>query len=110
MIRGIKVYAAFKPLPEKERKTRGKRGATVAVGTPDEELYGVLKRLRMELSLMEKVPPYVIFSNASLADMATRRPRTYEEFLEISGVGEVKAARYGDVFLSAITEYLMGEE
>ncbi|MBQ7322320.1 MAG: DNA helicase RecQ [Clostridia bacterium] len=110
LFRGIKVYAAFKPLPEKERKTRGKRGATVAVGTPDEELYGVLKRLRMELSLMEKVPPYVIFSNASLADMATRRPRTYEEFLEISGVGEVKAARYGDVFLSAITEYLMGEE
>ena len=113
LFRGTKVYAAFKPLPEKakkERKTRGKRGAAVAVGTPDEELYGVLKRLRMELSLMEKVPPYVIFSNASLADMATRRPRTYEEFLEISGVGEVKAARYGDVFLSAITEYLMGEE
>ncbi|MBO7177365.1 MAG: DNA helicase RecQ [Clostridia bacterium] len=109
-----RVYATFKPLPEKEKKTkerrsRGKRGAVVVPTEIDEELYNQLKRLRMELSLMEKVPPYLIFSNATLADMAARKPCTLDEFLTISGVGESKAARYGDIFHSAIAEYLINE-
>ena len=46
-----------------------------------------------------------VFSNATLADMAVKRPHNHAEFLQVSGVGEVKAARYGDAFLNAIREW-----
>lgn len=49
----------------------------------------------LQLARQEEVPLYVIFSNATLADMARRRPQTMEEFLSVSGVGEVKARKYG---------------
>ena len=48
------------------------------------------------------MPAYVIFSNATLEDMAGKAPKTVEQFLEVSGVGEVKARRYGKVFLDEI--------
>ena len=112
---GERVTAAFKAPPKKEPKKKKTRSHRASVATPieagaaDEQLYDVLKRLRMELSLMEKVPPYIIFSNATLAEMSAKKPCTYEDLLAISGVGEKKAARYGDIFLSAIVEYL-GED
>ena len=52
-----------------------------------------------------KQPKYVIFSNATLTDMAEKAPRSMEELLEVSGVGAKKAARYGEAFLQAIEEY-----
>jgi len=48
------------------------------------------------------VPPYLIFSDASLRDMARLRPRTPAAFLEVKGVGEWKAAEFGERFLAAI--------
>jgi len=54
------------------------------------------------------VPVYIVFSNATLADMAARQPRSPAEFLRVTGVGEVKAARYGQVFLEEIRRW-MGE-
>ena len=50
----------------------------------------------------------MVFSNAALVDMAAKRPRTREEFLGVSGVGEVKAARYGEAFLRVIADYEAG--
>ena len=58
-----------------------------------------LKALRMKLAQAEKVPAYIVFSNATLEDMARREPKTMEEFLQVSGVGAYKAERYGDAFL-----------
>ena len=58
-----------------------------------------------ELAKAEGVPAYVVFSNATLADMAVKRPENMDEFLEVSGVGEYKAARYGKAFLKAIREW-----
>ena len=52
------------------------------------------------------MPAYVIFSNTALRDMAVRAPLTMEEFLRVSGVGRVKAERYGEVFLQEIRCYL----
>ena len=54
------------------------------------------------------VPLYVIFSNATLADMARRRPTDLEGFLEVSGVGEVKARKYGKAFLRTLAQ--VGED
>ena len=68
-------------------------------------LFPVLRTLRARLAQEEDVPAYVVFSNATLADMAARRPGSMAEFLEVSGVGEVKARRYGKVFLAEIAAY-----
>ena len=64
-----------------------------------------LKRVRARVAREEKTPLYLIFSNATLADMARRRPRTLEELLEVSGVGQVKAQKYGEAFLRALAGY-----
>ena len=72
-------------------------------------LLAVLKAERNRLAREEGVPAYIIFSNATLADMAAKCPHTPEAFLEVSGVGKVKAARYGQAFLDTITSYLSGK-
>ena len=69
-------------------------------------LYEALRAQRAELAKRESVPAYVIFSNATLADMAEKAPRSLSELLEVSGVGERKASRYGEVFLRTIEEYI----
>ena len=61
--------------------------------------------LRNELSQKQNIPAYLIFTNASLTDMAARQPDTMEEFLQVSGVGEYKAKRYGKVFLDRIAAW-----
>ena len=82
-------------------------GATLsgqaAVGNP--ELFEQLKKLRNRIATQQKVPAYIVFSNAVLVDMAARCPRTMDEFLEVSGVGAVKAQRYGENFLHVIEQY-----
>ena len=70
----------------------------------DEGLLTRLKRVRMELARAEGRPPFMIFSDATLKDMAQRRPRTLADFYEVSGVGDVKARKYGARFLEAINK------
>ena len=68
----------------------------------DQTLFQSLRRLRRELADCAGVPPYLIFSDRTLIDMAIRRPRNTEEFLAIHGVGEAKRARYANAFLEVI--------
>ncbi len=70
-----------------------------------EELYERLQKLRKRLADEQSVPPYVVFSNASLRLMAQIQPQNRGQFLEISGVGSRKLAQYGDVFLAEIKEF-----
>ena len=77
----------------------------VPAAPPDQSLLSALRSERTRLARQEGVPPYIIFSNAALADMAARAPRTPEEFLEVSGVGQVKARRYGEAFLAVIAAW-----
>lgn len=86
-------------LDEAEMGEKFPRSGTVET---DSRLLAALKALRGRLAKEEKVPAYVIFSNATLEDMAGKAPKTMEQFLEVSGVGEVKAHRYGKVFLDEI--------
>ena len=74
----------------------------------DGSLLSALKALRFRLAREAGVPAYVVFSNAALADMAALRPLDMEEFLRVSGVGRVKAERYGQVFLEAIRDWRAG--
>ena len=72
---------------------------------PEIQPWEIEHRKLARLAAAEGVPAYVVFSNATLADMAAKAPHTMEDFLEVSGVGEIKAARYGEAFLKAIAAY-----
>ena len=74
----------------------------------DGSLLAALKALRSRLAQEAGVPAYIVFSNAALADMAALRPLDMEEFLKVSGVGRVKAERYGEDFLRAIRDWRAG--
>nr|WP_325215253.1 DNA helicase RecQ [uncultured Oscillibacter sp.] len=89
----------------------GAAGRTVpraAAQEADGSLLAALKALRFRLAQAAGVPAYVVFSNAALADMAALRPLDMEEFLQVSGVGRVKAERYGEAFLKAIRDWRAG--
>ena len=82
-----------------------------AIGIPkisleDADLFDVLKELRATLAKEAGVPAYVVFSNATLTDMAKKKPKTLSEFRKVSGVGEIKAAWYGQAFVSRIKHYI----
>jgi ATP-dependent DNA helicase RecQ len=68
----------------------------------DRELYERLRTLRRELAEENGVPPYVIFSDKTLRELAAHRPTNREEMLAIHGIGEVKFERYGEVFLDLL--------
>jgi ATP-dependent DNA helicase RecQ len=71
----------------------------------DEDLFERLRRLRKRLADERGVPPYIVFSDVSLRQMARNYPSNEMEFAQISGVGEQKLKRFGKVFLSAIAKY-----
>jgi ATP-dependent DNA helicase RecQ len=86
---------------------RGRRHATArevhGAHEVDTSLFERLRALRRELAAQRGVPPYVIFSDATLLEMAARRPSTLAELAGIKGVGEKKLADLGETFLAAIT-------
>jgi ATP-dependent DNA helicase RecQ len=84
-----------------ERKS-ARREAREAFPTADRPLFEKLRATRLELAKAQSVPPYVIFHDRTLAEMAARRPRSVAELAAIPGVGEAKLARYGKAFLEVI--------
>lgn len=73
--------------------------------SPVEQLFEQLKAVRKQLAASTSTPAYIIFSDATLLDMARRRPATMEDFMQVQGVGERKAVRYGKKFISAIRKF-----
>ena len=73
-----------------------------------ESLFAELKQLRYDIAAEEGVPAYIVFTNHALHDMCRKMPTTLDEFMEVSGVGEVKAERYGSAFLEAIAAWQGG--
>ncbi|MGA1977392.1 MAG: DNA helicase RecQ [Bacteroidales bacterium] len=76
----------------------------------DEELFSILKDLRKKISKQKDVPPFVIFQDPSLEDMAIQYPVTIDELQNISGVGAGKAQRYGKEFVDIIKKYVEEKE
>ena len=74
------------------------------------ELYERLRRLRADIAREENVPAYVVFSNATLADMAKKMPKNTTELRRVSGVGEIKAQWYGKKFLKEVKDFLSEQE
>ena len=71
----------------------------------DKELFSLLKALRKEIAAKSAVPAFVVFADSSLKEMSLKKPKTMSEFLQISGVGNKKAEKYGGMFLKAIMLY-----
>jgi len=95
---------------KKQRKAAALAGrAAERTGLPvDEQLFEGLRALRKRLADEQHVPAYVVFSDATLAEMAARKPATHAELLEVNGVGQAKLERYGDAFLEALAERASG--
>jgi ATP-dependent DNA helicase RecQ len=71
----------------------------------DASLFRELRKLRKQLSEDEGVPPYVVFNDATLLELAQYKPTTEAEMLNINGIGHRKLERYGALFLECIREY-----
>ena len=72
----------------------------------DEELLGLLKALRKKVAREKNLPPYVIFQETSMEEMATTYPTTREEMAQINGVGMGKVQKFGRPFIDLITKYV----
>ncbi len=90
---------------EKKPETAARRTEELAADV-DEKLFEKLRTLRTKVAQRAGVPPYVVFSNATLADMAARQPKSEYELLGVRGVGEAQARRYGAEFVDCIRAYL----
>ena len=85
------------PTRFKAKPIRPKRTAS-----PDDTLLDALKQLRKQLTEKDRIPPYQVFTDASLEDMVERRPVSLDAFSDVHGVGQIKLDRYGRVFVSLI--------
>jgi ATP-dependent DNA helicase RecQ len=88
--------------PKAKGKARGRTPQSLGV---DPELFAILRGVRLRLARERGVPPYVIFHDRTLQEMADRRPRTLDDLHDIYGVGARKAADFGDAFLDAIRTF-----
>ena len=88
------------------KQAKAVSSATAKDAVPaDKELYNTLSALRYKIANLEGVPAFVVFSNATLLDMAAKQPVIRPEFLQVSGVGDRKAERYGETFMQCIREW-----
>ncbi len=87
------------------RRSAAGRPSARELGPEESGLFEDLRRLRHELAEERGVPPYVIFSDASLSDMARMRPTAKKNFARIRGVGELKSENFAEIFTARIREY-----
>ncbi|MDW7730852.1 MAG: DNA helicase RecQ [Methanolobus sp.] len=84
--------------------------ASKKASNKDNELFTRLKELRKSMAELQDVPPYVVFADTSLKQMASKKPGNKAELLKITGVGEYKLKKYGDIFLKEISKYCEEQE
>ena len=86
----------------RDRRRRGGADDVAATSEPDRELWEALRSRRLELAREQGVPPYVIFHDSTLLEIARRRPQRLDDLARISGIGEFKLARYGESMLAVV--------
>jgi ATP-dependent DNA helicase RecQ len=105
LLKGMVMPKLIRPAQRahvKERHGAAQAGSWEGV---DRELFERLRDLRHEIATEKRLPAYMVFDDATLRDMARRRPASPEEFLHVRGVGERKASEYGARFLAAIQDF-----
>ena len=86
-----------------ERKSRSEQGSKEI--SYDKNLFEELRELRSSIAARENVPPYIVFPDTTLAELASYFPLKFEDLHLISGFGEVKIRKYGEEFLSVVQDY-----
>lgn len=89
-----------------ERQVLVKEQVVKKIKIEENELFTILKELRMDISREEKIPPYMVFGDSTLKELSNRMPITEEQFLDISGVGNSKLNKYGEKFMEKIKTYI----
>lgn len=105
--KGAKVLRGQEKVYRKTTLIADKR--PVSADNFSESLFEELRALRLDIAKSEGVPPFMIFSDASLKDMASRLPQTQAQMLDVSGVGPVKLKKYGHTFLDKLIAYKKAE-
>ncbi len=95
----------FRRDPRPATKPSRKKGIVALENPEDRELFEALRALRLELAREQGVPPYVVFSDRTLIEMAAAKPRDETEFEALHGVGAAKLERYAEVFLAKVASY-----
>ena len=104
-VRALKERRTFAMVRHLKLKSHSKSKARVASNEQlDSDLFERLRRLRKQIADEAGMPPYIVFSDATLRELAKEKPTTLSEFRMVSGVGDVKLERYGDVFVRAIAQ------
>ncbi|HEY4083886.1 MAG TPA: DNA helicase RecQ [Burkholderiaceae bacterium] len=93
------------PAPRARRDKVTRSTPQPAVADADRDLFQALRKKRLELARAQNVPPYVIFHDKTLIELAAARPRSRTEMTNVPGVGEAKLDRYAPAFLTVIAEY-----
>lgn len=91
-----------KRVAAKTRSRSAAKAKTSSLGAADSELLTRLKALRMDFAKQLGKPAFVVFSDATLIDMVSRKPKTREEMLDVSGVGPSKFERFGEAFMAEL--------
>ncbi|TIX48939.1 DNA helicase RecQ [Alteraurantiacibacter aquimixticola] len=91
--------------PERQQRRGGRKGRNSAPNPVGDPLFDALRELRRELATEAQVPPYVIFHDATLREMAATRPSSLAELGSIGGIGAKKLEAYGDAFLGVIRQH-----
>ena len=103
LLRGEETIELRRPKKrERRRSRRDTPPGSAAAGVADPALFDALRDLRLDLSKALNVPPYLVFHDRTLKEMAERKPRSRTELAAITGVGRKKLERYGDEFLALI--------
>lgn len=97
-------FAKPRAVAGKSPKSRKKTDRST-IPAYESDLFEALRRLRKQLADEQNVPPYVVFSDSTLRELAAHKPASLAAFRGISGVGDVKLERYGEPFVTAIREF-----
>ncbi|MEL6902202.1 MAG: DNA helicase RecQ [Cyanobacteria bacterium J06606_4] len=102
-----KIVAVEIPVAQQasQPSTPGKQPSTVELSDIETSLMNELRILRKKLADEQSVPPYIVFSDASLRQMSQKRPQTPGDFSQISGVGNRKLVQYGETFTQLIRSF-----
>ena len=100
-----KTRSKSKSKAKSKTKSKLKSKSKSGLSPEDEDLFDQLKALRTEIAARERVPAYIVFADAALRDMCVKRPKTMDDFLEVSGVGKAKQEKFGEAFTDLIRSY-----
>ncbi|MDP5078191.1 MAG: DNA helicase RecQ [Nonlabens sp.] len=107
LFKNAPVQLAVIPKPEELAAQKSKATGQEVLSEVNTDLYEALRKTRTQIASEDNMAPYMVFSDASLKDMASRIPLTTSEFGDISGVGALKLENYATAFLDVLTDFSM---